>query len=224
MRPLFYTHFMNTYRMSIKLSILVPTVPNRIDNYYLRIMTDLIQQVAPYPNIELLALFDNKKRSIGKKRDDMLGLAKGEYLVFIDDDDRLSPDYVKDIMDALSANPDTDCVVFDCICKVNSGPDKLCKYGIEFEYGDILGGKEWRGKPAHTMVYKSSIAKRHPFTDMRSGEDVDWVKRACLDIRNQTRINKVLYYYDAEYSTPSETGPLPDAFIRKNVMYRFGLY
>lgn len=63
--------------MSIKLSILVPTVPNRIDNYYLRIMTDLIQQVAPYPDIELIAFFDNKKRTIGKKRDDMLGLAKG---------------------------------------------------------------------------------------------------------------------------------------------------
>ena len=211
--------------MSIKLSILVPTVPNRIDNYYLRIMTDLIQQVAPYPDIELISFFDNKKRTIGKKRDDMLNLAKGEYLVFIDDDDRLSPDYVKDIMGTLSANPDTDCVVFDSITKVNSGPDILCKYGIEFEYGYILDGKEWRGKPAHTMVYKSSIAKRHPFTDMGNGEDVDWVKRACLDIRNQTRINKVLYYYDAEYSTTSETQQsLSDAVIRKNVMARFGLW
>lgn len=128
-------------------------------------------------------------------------------------------------MATLSANPDTDCVVFDSITKVNSGPDIRCKYGIEFEYGYILDGKEWRGKPAHTMVYKSSIAKRHPFTDMGNGEDVDWVKRACLDIRNQTRIDKVLYYYDAEYSTTSETQQsLSDAVIRKNVMARFGLW
>ena len=209
--------------MSIKLSILVPTVPNRIDNYYLRLMSDLIRQTAPYPDIELIALFDNKKRSIGKKRDEMLGLAQGEYLVFIDDDDRVSPDYVKDIMTTLYENPDTDCVVFDCICKVNSGPDKLCKYGIEFEYGDILGGKEWRGKPAHTMVYKSSIAKRHPFTDIGRGEDFDWVKRACQDIRIQTRIDKVLYYYDAEYLTTSETTSLLSEFIRNHLKARFGL-
>ena len=209
--------------MSIKLSILVPTVPNRIDNYYLRLMSDLIRQTAPYPDIELIALFDNKKRSIGKKRDEMLGLAKGEYLVFIDDDDRVSPDYVKDIMTALYENPGTDCVVFDCICKVNSGPDKLCKYGIEFEYGDILGGKEWRGKPAHTMVYKSSIAKHHSFTDMGYGEDVDWVKRACQDIRIQTRIDKVLYHYDAEYATTSETASLPSELIRNHLKARFGL-
>lgn len=209
--------------MSITLSILVPTVPNRIDNYYLRIMTDLIKQTAPYSDIELIALFDNKKRSIGKKRDEMLSLAKGEYLVFVDDDDRLSPDYVKDIMSTLYANPDTDCVVFDCICKVNSGPDKLCKYGIEFEYGDILGDKEWRGKPAHTMVYKSSIAKRHRFTDIGNGEDIDWVKRACQDIRIQTRIDKVLYYYDAEYATTSETASLPDEFIRRQLEARFRL-
>jgi hypothetical protein len=29
----------------------------------------------------------------------------------------------------------------------------------------INDGKEWRGKPSHTMVYKSSIAKKHNFND-----------------------------------------------------------
>jgi hydroxyacyl-ACP dehydratase HTD2-like protein with hotdog domain len=105
---------------------------------------------------------------------------------------------------------------------VNGGPGKLCKYGIEFEYGDILGGSEWRGKPAHTMVYKSSIAKAHAFSDMKAAEDVDWVKRACRDVKNQVRINKVLYYYDAEYATTSEAAGLPDCVIEKNVQLRFG--
>ena len=203
--------------MSIKLTILVPTVPSRIDYFYPKIMKNLINQIKPYSNIELISFFDNKKRTIGKKRSEMLNLAQGEYVVFIDDDDRISEDYVSSIIQALYDNPDTDCVVFDCICTVNGGNGKLCKYGIEFEYGDILEGTEWRGKPAHTMVYKSSIAKSHLFSNMQNGEDYDWVKRAYLDIKHQTRIDKVLYYYDAEYTTTSETAELSDETIQYNI-------
>jgi glycosyltransferase involved in cell wall biosynthesis len=184
-------------------------------------MNDLIQQSSPYSDIELLALFDNKKRQIGEKRDNMLSLANGEYLVFIDDDDRIAPEYIEVIMDTLYANPETDCVVFDSIVSIESQPGILCKYGIEFEYGYILGGKEWRGKPAHTMVYKSSIAKSHRYTDMGAGEDVDWVKRACQDIRVQTRIDRVLYFYDQGGSTTSEFCGLDPATIRKNVLLKF---
>ena len=208
--------------MTIKLTILVPTVPSRISTYYPRLMKQLLDQTKGYDTIELISFFDNKKRSIGKKRDEMLKLVQGEYVVFIDDDDRISDDYILEIMTVLHHNPDVDCVVFNCICSVDKGPGKLCKYGVEFEYGDILGGLEWRGKPAHTMVYKSSIAKAHSFSDMKFAEDTDWVKRACLDIKNQIRIDKVLYYYDAEYTTTSETAGLPDCVIEKNVQLRFG--
>lgn len=207
--------------MSIKLTVLVPTVPSRLTTYYPRLMKQLLDQTRTYENIELISFFDNKKRSIGKKRDEMLGLVQGEYVVFIDDDDRISDDYISEIMTALQNNPNVDCVVFNCICCVDGGPPKLCKYGIEFEYGDILGGKEWRGKPAHTMVYKSSIAKNHHFSDMKYREDMDWVKRACLDIKTQVRIDKVLYHYDANYATTSETSTLSDETIRKNIELRF---
>ena len=202
----------------IKLSILVPTVPSRIELFYVKLMKELLRQIEPYKNeIELISLFDNKKRSIGKKRQEMINLSQGEYIVFIDDDDRISDDYINQIMTKLSENPNTDCVVFDSICRVNGAIDKLCKYGIEFEYGDINDRLEWRGKPAHTMVYAVSIVKNHQYTDMGYGEDYDWVKRAYLDIKNQIRIDKVLYYYDAEYTTLSERAGLSDEIILENV-------
>jgi len=181
-------------------------------------MKELLRQIEPYKqNVELISLFDNKKRSIGKKRQEMINLAQGQYLVFIDDDDRITEDYVSQIMTKLYENPNTDCVVFDSICSVY-GTTKYCKYGIEFEYCD--NGLEWRGKPAHTMVYASHIAKKHQYSDMVYAEDLDWVKRACLDIKNQTRIDKVLYYYDAEYSTLSETVGISDEIILENVNKR----
>ena len=205
----------------IQLSILVPTVPSRLTTYYPRIIRELMKQTENYPEIEIIGLFDNKKRTIGQKRQDLLNLAQGTHLAFIDDDDRISEDYIKSIMDTLNENLETDCIVFDSICKINGGPEILCKYGLEFEYGYILDGKEWRGKPAHTMVYKSSIAKKHVYSNITTGEDVDWVKRACLDIVKQTRIDKVLYYYDAEYNTTSETVGLSDDLIAQNVKLKF---
>jgi glycosyltransferase involved in cell wall biosynthesis len=204
----------------IKLSILVITVPNRLRYFYPRLMTQLIDQTKHRNDVEVLSLFDNKTRSIGAKRQAILDLCQGEYVVFIDDDDRISDDYVEEIIKAIKNNPDCDCVVFDNLTSIDGGAPILCKYGIEFEYGYIDSSnpqKGWRGKPAHTMVYKSSIAKRHKYTDMGSGEDVDWVKRACLDIKKQVRIDKTLYFYEANYRTTSESGNLPDSVIQKNI-------
>ena len=66
----------------ILLTILVPTVPSRIDYFYPRIMKQLLDQTKKYNNIELVSFFDNKKRTIGKKRDEMLKLAQGKYVTF----------------------------------------------------------------------------------------------------------------------------------------------
>ena len=203
---------------NILLTILVPTVPSRINYFYPKIMKQLMNQIKNYNNIELIAFFDNKKRTIGKKRDEMLNLAQGKYVTFIDDDDRISKDYIDEIMNAIITKDNVDCIVYNVICCVNNSDiKKLCKYGIEFEYGDINNGKEWRGKPAHTMIWKTAIAKKHTYSDKQNGEDIDWVKRAYLDIKTQHRIDKVLYYYDANYNTTSETANLSDYIIMKNV-------
>lgn len=203
---------------TIQLSILIPTVPSRVDYFFPRIIRQLQAQIGTRKDIEIVGVFDNKTRSIGAKRQDLLNLARGRYLTFIDDDDRISDDYISSIMHAIEYDAaDTDCIVYNTICTVSGGRPKLCKYGIEFNYGDILGGAEWRGKPAHTMVWRSSIAKKHLFHDMGHGEDVNWVVRACKDIKSQYRIDRVLYYYDAEPLKTSECYNLSDEVIAANV-------
>lgn len=203
----------------MKLSILVLTVPSRIDFFYPRLMKSLVAQTLKYPNVEILALFDNKKRTVGEKRQNLIDLAKGEYLVFIDDDDRITSDYVEEIMNALTLNPLTDCVVFDFFTTINGDQGRKVRFGIEYE-NFTREGDELRGKPAHTCVYKSEIAKRHRYTSRNHGEDIDWIDRACKDIKVQTRIEKILYYYDANYTTTSEVNGLSDETIRRNVQLK----
>lgn len=148
-----------------------------------------------------------KKELLEKKRDDMLKLAQGKYLTFVDDD-RISNDYIDEIMYAIVKDNDTDCIVYNSETRLEHLSNKkvLCKYGIEFNKTEYINDEQtqWRGKPSHTMIWKSMIAKKHSFSNMGHGEDYEWVKRACLDIKTQHRINKILYYYDACYKTTSE--------------------
>lgn len=179
-------------------------------------MKSLIDQTKKYQDVEILALFDNKKRSVGQKRQNLIDISQGQYIVFIYDDDRIADDYVDEIMTALYNNPMTDCVVFDFFTTINGDGGRKVRFGIEYE-NFTTEGSELRGKPSHTCVYKSSIAKRHRYANMNSGEDINWINRACGDIKIQTRIEKILYYYDAEYHTTSETHGLSDETIRQNM-------
>jgi len=194
--------------MTIKLSILIPTLPNRIELFYLPLIKNLLKQIEPYNNIELISLFDNKKRTIGRKRQNMIDIIQGEYVCFIDDDDRISDDYVKLIMDTLNNNPNTDCVVFwSCINQPNM-EDKIVKFG--FEGRNIP-------PPCHVHVWKSSIVKKYEYKNINHGEDSDWINRAKNDIQNLSKIDKILYYYDARYNTTSETVGLSEEIIKKNI-------
>ncbi len=207
----------------IKLSVLVLSVPNRLRFFYPRIMKQLIDQTKNRTDVELLALFDNKKRSLGMKRQALLDLAQGEYCVFIDDDDRISDDYISEIMNALYNNSNCDCVVFDTEMRINNGQPIIVKCDAEFKYGYVDNNNHslgFRCKPAHIMVYKTSIAKAHKYNDMNRAEDVDWGERACLDIKHQVRIDKVLYFYDASPATTSEVNnsfSLSDENIQQHI-------
>jgi len=193
--------------MTIKLSILIPTLPNRLELFYLPLMKILLKQIEPYNNIELISLFDNKKRTIGRKRQNMIDIIQGEYVCFIDDDDRISDDYVKLIMDTLNNNQNTDCVVFwSCINQPNM-EDKIVKFG--FEKGNNL--------PCHVHVWKSSIVKKYEYKNINHGEDRDWIDRAINDVHHLSKIDKILYYYDARYNTTSETVGLSEEIIKKNI-------
>jgi glycosyltransferase involved in cell wall biosynthesis len=50
------------------------------------------------------------KYTIGEKRNRLLEEAKGDFIVFIDDDDEVSDDYVESIIEAINSNQEIDCI------------------------------------------------------------------------------------------------------------------
>ena len=175
---------------SIRLSVLIPSVPERFA-HLTRVYGALIEQVGDRP-VEVLVLVDNKRRTTGHKRNDLVRLARGEYVAFVDDDDRIGNDYIAELLRAIDTK--ADCILFDVMVNNDGVPDRICRYDRRFR--DVKLPTEYRRKPNHLMCYRREIALRHEFRDQSFGEDGDWAARASRDIRTQTYIRKTLYHYD----------------------------
>ncbi|NEZ45391.1 glycosyltransferase [Paenibacillus alvei] len=156
-------------------------------------LTELYHQAFGKP-VEILVFIDNKKRTIGTKRNQLLLQAQGQFVAFIDDDDRISPNYVSSLLEAIEQRPDADCIVFDVQVNMNGVRDKVCKYGIEYHYGQ--DNQFFYRKPNHIMCYAKRIAARHSFRNVSYGEDDEWGERCAADINVQHRIPEVLYTYE----------------------------
>lgn len=178
--------------MSIALSILIPSVPERM-NYLTKLMSELNKQSQSFP-VEILVLLENKKRSIGEKRNILIEQAQGDYVVFIDDDDRVESNYIEALCAAINETKNVDCIVFDVLVNYNDQFSKVCKYGLELEHGE--DANYYYRKPNHLMCYSKKIAAAHKFLNISYGEDDEWGSRVSKDIINQKRLSSILYYYD----------------------------
>jgi hypothetical protein len=184
----------------IKLSILVPAIPSRRNSTYALLMDSLMAQTSMRRDVEVLALLDTKHRTIGEKRQNLLNLAQGEYVVFVDDDDRVVDHFVRAITAKLEACPNADCVVYDMVCTLPEGPTITCKYGVEYLTGPTSDFDTHFYPPTCTMVWKRSIVMPHLFEHMNQNEDLEWGRRASASITCQERIDDVLYFYDVRTS------------------------
>lgn len=86
-----------------KLSILICSLDERKDK--LKKLTDILNKQTN-DNVEILANVDNRTKSVGMKRNELVKEAQGQYVCFIDDDDEIAPNYIPKIMDAIETSPD----------------------------------------------------------------------------------------------------------------------
>jgi glycosyltransferase involved in cell wall biosynthesis len=185
---------------SIKLlSVLVPTIPTRLTDHFPRIIQELERQ-AVGKSVEILGFYDNCKRSVGEKRNALLQWAQGTFIAFVDDDDRIAPDYLNVVLGAVRDHLDADVICFKSECRIDDGPPKLCKYSLSYKsYSDTP--TLWTGPPAHTMVWKAKVAKQSVFPEKNFSEDSDWVRGAVQVAKKEHQIDRVLYFYDFRSGT-----------------------
>lgn len=172
----------------MRLSILIPSVPSRIDDM-LNLFYHLTKS-AEGKEIEILVLTDNKKRTIGEKREALKNLARGKYFMFVDDDDWLIS--LDEIYEA--AEKDVDVITFKqrCILKGNDykGEEFIVTFGIGNEIEVIKA--DCKRPPFHVCAWASKY-KEFKFPSLNYNEDTEWLKQ--LNPKTEFHINKVLHEY-----------------------------
>lgn len=194
------------------LSVLIPSVPSRLGMLSC-LMDELQHQIGSLP-VEVLAFTDNKKRTIGEKRDALVQMANGKYFAFCDDDDWPMPEYVEEIVTAIRLNEKetelcrgvvypnnmVDVIVFNQQVSLN-GKEFTVRFGLEYEneqanldengsYPSVV-----HRAPFHVCAWRSDLAKKYRFEKSQYGEDWAWSKQLIAEAKTQHRIEKTLHRY-----------------------------
>jgi glycosyltransferase involved in cell wall biosynthesis len=184
------------------LSILIPTIVGR-ENKFESLISSLQNQVVDNGVVEICYLKDNKEISIGSKRQKLIENCCGDYVVFIDDDDTVSSNYVGNILDATSLNPDA--VGFKIQCMIDGkGPFVASASNKWDDWAENKGGFKYVRTPYQKTPIKRDIALQIGYNDMRYGEDYDYSKRLKQSglIQSEVFIDEVMYFYNFRYEDP----------------------
>lgn len=191
--------------MDIKLSILVCSTQNRYKSFLPKILEELFAQAVGLPQVEVLALVDNKTRTLGDKRTDLVQLAQGEYVVFVDDDDRVHEQYISHLLSSTYFNPDI--ITFQAAVSMNGGEPKTCIYSKDIE-ADFNTPECYYRLPNHICCVRRDLALQVPFLPVLYGEDSDYSRRLKPLLKSEVYIDKVLYYYDYNVKTTETQSPI----------------
>lgn len=157
-----------------------------------RLLDSLIPQVRPYNHaVELNVRVSDPAMTLGQNRQCLLGVAVGEYVNFIDDDDFVPPDYVRTIYPLL----DRDYVGFQLQMYMDRAKCKLAHHSLRYGnwYADDTG---FYRDISHLNPMRRELALQCKF-EGGVGEDHRWADaiRATNSVKTEHFIARPMYYY-----------------------------
>lgn len=177
----------------LKLSVLIPTLPQRVD-YLHRMLKCLAPQITR--EVEVLIDMDNRAATLGAKRNALIARAKGDYVVFVDDDDRVSDDYVEQLM--VGINQGADAIGIQQIITVN-GKNPRNVYERPNVLWRTLENGDYQRSIQHLSAVKRSIALKIPYPETSFGEDKLWSDALAHSglIKTAHAVTKPIYFYES---------------------------
>jgi glycosyltransferase involved in cell wall biosynthesis len=196
---------------NIILSILTPAVPSRLSQLG-KLCEEIESQIGNLP-VEHLVLLDNKRRTVGEKRDALLRAARGKYVAFVDDDDFITMNYIEELLKAAPKDPDV--ITFEQMATVNNvegiiqfrlgNPnDPFKERDVKQHYtASIVRRNAW-----HVCAWRRTLAILSHFPASNYGEDWAYAAPLCaMPNLKEEHIPKVLHFY--RHSSQTTEAPPP---------------
>jgi glycosyltransferase involved in cell wall biosynthesis len=145
--------------------------------------------------VEVIINMDNKEKSTGKKRQELLEQAKGEYIVYIDDDDWVSDDYVCEVLKGCRSKCDV-IAIFGWI--ETDGKNRInWETSAWYDNKTIVdnGKSKYIRTVNHICPSRIELAIQAGFNDVSNGEDKFYSDRLKKLVFTQYTIGKHLYFY-----------------------------
>ena len=185
----------------MRLSILICSLPNRLKKF--NVIQDITKQANEYNDVEVLYLGDNKIMSTGDKRNALINMSSGDYISFVDDDDKVSKDYVKLIREATKEGKHA--ISFNGYYFCNDALVGAVDYSVSNKKDHNKKVKNNRmifyRIPNHICAISKALVKSVMFKSISIGEDSDFAKRIKPLIKTETKIEEYIYYY---YDVPKK--------------------
>jgi glycosyltransferase involved in cell wall biosynthesis len=184
-----------------KLSILICSTLDR--DLVLNRLLDYFEVQKKYldnpEDVEILTNIDNKEKSIGQKRNELVKEAKGEYVVAFDSDDLPSPTYLFSILKAIEQKPDVVglkmIMITDGVLAEQSWHSLQFKEWATYEDPIEKGKRFFVRNPHHLCPTRRELAIQVPYPEISMGEDHDYSKRLLPLLEKEVMPQEVLYYY-----------------------------
>jgi glycosyltransferase involved in cell wall biosynthesis len=130
---------------------------------------------------------------IGKKRNDLVHAATGEYVCFVDDDDRVSKNYIRNILSAVKSSPDV--VGLNGVIFFSSNYPRKFIHSIQCS-GWVDAPPVYYRTPNHLNPIRRELVLDCPFNSLSShGEDREFSDDIRSLLKKEVYVDSPLYYY-----------------------------
>lgn len=140
-------------------------------------------------------LLYSEKKGVSAARNLGLSIYRGENIIFIDDDDYISPNYLCEMLKAKKSNDEL--IVSNIIYFLDSTNEKL-KSKIQFKENKkytLIQGKTYFNAVWMKLFPREIIDKKYFKEDLRIGEDSIFMLEVSKNIKSIRTINKNVIYY-----------------------------
>lgn len=170
------------------LSILIGTMPIRSEKLAnLRAVLD--RQLTP--EVEVITDI-SMNYNIGTKRNKLLQLSSGKYIVYLDDDDLIASDYIEKILEA--CKQDRDCIGISGTITTNGVNERQWHISKDFQMWFERGNVYYR-TPNHISPVKRELALQAGFPEINFSEDHEYSMRLLPLLKTETKIPGNIYFY-----------------------------